>query len=172
MFLIGAIGWGLLAWGASSHLTHPKVLADQLGAHMTNPRPAALALIAAEAALAAAIPIAALTGRSALMPLAVAAGMLGVGFTFWVLRLLSSGSTLPCACSFSAHPPTRWSLVRALAVVGVAGFAVPRPSGSAAEMVLTLVVGLAVGGAIYVLPEALQWPPALRAQMARFEPGR
>lgn len=130
-----------------------------------------LPLVVAELLLVVALPIAVLTEASWLRPVALTAALLGVGFVIWITRLLLTGSTLPCACSFSAAPTSRWSLARALCVVLVVAYVfVPAQTASEiGESVATMVVGLAVAGAVFVLPEALGWPPASKALMQRVE---
>lgn len=168
--LLGAIGWGLLACGAASHVVHHRRFRELLALHVDRERIPALAIVAGELALVVAIPVALFTGASVLTPLAIAATVLGLGFVAWITRLLLQGSTLPCACSFSAAPTSRWSLARATCVLLVAGYVFTSSHADVStQTVATLVVGLAVAAAIFVVPEAVGWPPASKALMQRVE---
>lgn len=180
ILLLGAVGWGLIAMGAITHLWHRGRLADLLAAHLNNEKPAAAALLGIEATLVATIAFAVLTNAPWLPVVAVAGTVLGIGFSLWITRLLVTGSELPCACSFSAGPTTRWSLLRAVLVIPTALLAWPASSPAiwptitptiapAAEIVTALAAGLAVASAVYVLPESLGWPAPARAQLARIE---
>lgn len=167
--LLGALGWGLITIGAVTHVWHHTRLRELLGQHLDADRPAALALVGTEAALALALPVALLTDASWLPIAAALAAVVGLGFTAWIARLLLTGSELPCACSFSQGPTSRWSLVRAALLLSSVALAFVDGGTSTTDIVAALVTGLAVAAAVFVLPEALSWPPALRAQLARLD---
>lgn len=170
--LLSAIGWGLLACGAVTHIWHHGRLRQLLAMHLDHERVPAVALTTIEAALALAIPLAVLADLDWLRWLAVAALVLALGFAGWIARLLATGSDLPCACSFSEAPTSRWSLARALCVALVGAYVFVDPATGDADTALqiaTLVVGWAVAAAIFVLPEAISWPPASRALLLRVE---
>lgn len=169
--LLGAVGWGLLACGAASHLVHYARFRELLALHLDHEKLPAMAIVASELFLVVAIPVGLFLGAGWLTPLAIAAGLLGLGFVVWIARLLLQDSVLPCACSFSAAPTSQWSLLRAscvLLVVSYAFVATDAPSASATS-IATLAVGLAVAAAIFVMPEALGWPPASKALMQRVD---
>lgn len=155
---LGVAGWGLFLIGAISHLSHFERLIDLLVLHFRSPRPAAIALVAAEVAIAALIPMGLLLGLQPIVRLTALAGaVVGAAFAAWVLRLFLSDSTLPCACSFSSAPTTLWSVIRATGTVaiGLLAFVADQPT----TLVLTaLAVGAAAGTAGFVLPDALSWP--------------
>ena len=171
--LLGSIGWGLLACGSITHIWHHRRLQDLLAMHFDNERPFAFALTAVEVALTIALPIAFITNHQSLGWLALAASVLALGFMVWIARLLITGSDLPCACSFSDTPTTIWSFARSLCVGLVACFALVTTAAidgaGAAEQVATLAVGWGVAAAIFVLPEAVTWPTASKALMARVD---
>ncbi len=174
--LLGGIGWGLLACGAITHVWHHERLRSLLAMHFDHERLPAIALTTVEAGLAVILPISLLTAHWSLPCIALAALVLGVGFMAWIARLLLTGSNLPCACSFSDAPTTIWSLARSVCVglVGLYWFvdvAVVTDLGSEAwaTRVATLAVGWAIGAAIFVLPEAVVWPSASRALLARVD---
>lgn len=168
--LLGSIGWGLIATGTLTHLWHHDRLRELLAMHVDADRPAAAALVTVEAALAIALPVGVFADASWLPVVAIAAAALGFGFTVWIARLLMTGSELPCACSFSQGPTSRWSLVRAaLIMTAVALVAAPGTELSSSDIVASLAVGLAIAGAVFVVPEALSWPAPLRAQLARLD---
>lgn len=168
--LLGAIGWGLLAFGATTHIWHHGRLRQLLAMHLDREVPAALALTALEAALAVSIPVAYLSDASLLPLVAGAATAVATGFVAWIALLLRSGSELPCACSFADTPTSRWSLARALVTALVAGFVFAEPSADdVATSVATLAVGLAIAGAVFVLPESVVWPPTSRALLGRID---
>lgn len=174
MELFGAVGWGLLACGAASHLVHHARFRELLALHLDRERVPALMLALCEVSLVVAIPIALFANSRWLTLLAAGAALLGLGFVAWIARLLVKGSTLPCACSFSQAPTSGWSLARASGVLLVAGYLFSSTSGGtpAADSTLqvaTLFVGLAIASALFVLPEALGWPPASKAVMKRVE---
>lgn len=175
MLLIGAVGWGLLAVGALTHVWHHKRLRVLLGLHFDREVPIAAALTGIEVALGLLIAVALFVDVSAIDTLAIAAALLGAIFTMWILRLLISRSELPCACSFSATPTSPWSLVRSLGVVLVAALALTDAATvDSPILVATLAVGAALAAALFVLPDALEWPAASRALLARMrahEPG-
>jgi hypothetical protein len=92
----------------------------------------------------------------------------------WIARLLLTGSDLPCACSFSQAPTSLWSFARSVCVglVGLFGlvtFPDAHDTAGLSERVAILVVGWAVAAAIFVLPEAITWPPASKALLARVD---
>ena len=167
--LLGSVGWGLLLCGALTHGWHHQRLRELLALHLDRERVPALALTLLEAVLAIAIPLAWLSETAILPALALIAFVLAGGFMIWIGRLLFSGSTLPCACSFSAAPTSWWSFARAgcVALVGLFAFA-PAPADLGTD-VGTLVVGWSLAAAIFVLPEALGWPEASRALLARVD---
>lgn len=173
--LLAAIGWGLLAFGAVTHVWHHRRLRDLLAMHLDRERLPALALTAIEVGLAVALPAALVAEHGALRWFAGFALVLGVGFVAWVARLLASGSQLPCACSFSAAPPSVWSLARSMATLSVGLYLIvdlttpPADDTALGTRVATLLVGWAVAGAVFVLPDALAWPEASRALMARVD---
>ena len=163
MILVAAVGWGLIATGALSHVWHHRRLRALLGRHFEADRPMAFALTVVEVALAVGIPLALLTGSGLLSAFSVAGGGLALGFAVWVGRLLSSGSDLPCACSFSEAPPNRWSLLRAIAVGTVVLFVVADGTGETTAM---LVATLAVGWGARRMPLR----PARGTRLARRQP--
>lgn len=169
--LIGAVAWGLITFAAIGHLWHQKRLQQLLAAHTDHERPAAALLTTIEVVLAVATPVALLASDLAITIASGTLALLGVGFTVWIARLLATGSDLPCACSFSAGPTSPWSLLRAILLIGALGLVAP-VAASTAEAIVTLAVGLAIAGAVYVLPESLSWPEASRAQLARMESHR
>ena len=166
--LVGAIGWGLLVVGGVTHAWHFDRLRLLLARHLDHELPAAVALVATELVIAAVLALAVITATPLVVPVAIVALLLGVGFAGWIARLLLTGSTLPCACSFSEAPTTVWSLVRAAAIclVGLCALALPETVG---DRLVGLAVGLGVAATLFVLPEALSWPAAQRAQLARIE---
>lgn len=174
--LLGAIGWGLLACGAITHVWHHVRLRNLLAMHLDHERLPALVLTALEVMLAIGLPIALVTDHWSLRWLSVLALALAVGFVGWITRLLLTGSELPCACSFSDAPTTIWSLARSCCVglVGVYLFVDTAPAAdlamhATATRFATLAVGWAIGAAIFVAPEAVNWPPASKALMARVD---
>lgn len=167
--LLGAVGWGLLASGAASHVFHHARFRELLALHLDRERLPAAAIVVLELFFVITIPAALLTESAWLRTVALAASALGLGFVIWIVRLLLQGSTLPCACSFSAAPTSRWSLLRAVSVLLVASYALGDSASVDAATVATLLVGLAIAAAIFVLPEALGWPPASRALMQRVD---
>ena len=168
--LLAAVGWGLLAFGAVTHVWHHKRLRELLARHIDRPVVPAAVLTTVEAGLSVVIPIAFIADAGVLPLLGVAATVLATGFVFWIARLLASGSDLPCACSFSESPTSGWSLARASIVCLVALFAIVSPNDlTNVEAIATLVAGWAVAAAVFVLPEALSWPDASRALMTRVD---
>jgi len=167
--LIGSVGWGLLACGAVTHVWHRDRLRELLALHLDHERLPAAGLTTLEVILAAAIPASWLAGIDVLVALAVLALALATVFVLWIGRLLLSGSTLPCACSFSAAPTSWWSFARAVAVMLVGLFAIAPPADGIAIGLGTLTVGWALAAAGFVLPEALSWPESSRALLARVE---
>ncbi len=175
ILLLGCIGWGLITFGAITHLMDHERLVELLGMHMAKPRLAANALTAVELAVAIGIPVAA-TGAPALLNwFALGAGALGVVFIVWIARLLMTSSSLPCACSFSSAPTTPWSLGRAVLVLATAFlFLVDEQavSADAASTAATFLVALGIAGAVYAIPEAVAWPASAGASLARIEAHR
>jgi len=169
--LLAAVGWGLLACGATTHLWHQERLRELMAMHFDHERVPAAALTATEGLLAISIPVALLLNQTSLLRvLAVAGLVLAVGFATWIARLLVTGSDLPCACSFSSAPTSVWSLARACAVGLVAIFGIElSTTPTAPEHIATLAVGWAVASAIFVLPEAVSWPEPSRALLARVD---
>lgn len=171
--LLAAVGWGLLACGAVAHLWHHDTLRRLLAAHLDRERVPAVALTAVEALLAVALPVGVLSDASWLPAVSVAAFVVAIGFVAWIARLLFSGSSLPCACSFSSAPTTWWSLGRAACVLLVGLFAagerVRLYDVSTATRLATLLVGWAIAWALFVLPEAVTWPATSRALLARVD---
>lgn len=176
--LLGSIGWGLLACGSITHIWHHRQLRRLLAMHLDHERVPAAALTAVEAALTVAIAVAFLTEHSSLRWLALAAMALAAGFIVWIARLLLTESDLPCACSFSEAPTSVWSFARSLCVALVGCLALvntglinsPSPAGSdTGERVAVLLVGWAAASAIFVMPEALTWPDASKALLARVD---
>ena len=167
--VLGAFGWGLITVGAITHVWHHDRLRRLLALHLPFERGAAGALAGTEVALGIGLFVAVLTEAWWLGTLAACGLLVGLGFTAWIARLLLTGSTLPCACSFSDAPTTAWSLVRAIAVtsVGLLGFVDDTLTGG--EVLAGFAVGLAAAAALYVLPESLAWPQATRAQLARLD---
>lgn len=168
ILLVGGIGWGLLTIGAITHIWHQTRLRELLVAHTDHERAAAAALTAVEVGLAISLPIALASRGVALAVLSVAATVVGLGFVAWIARLLASGSSLPCACSFSSGPTSRWSLARAGAIVATGALAFSDQHSSSVT-ITTLATALAVAAALFVVPEAMQWPAATRAQLARLD---
>lgn len=171
--LLASVGWGLLAIGAITHIWHHGRLRYLIGMHIDHERVPALALTGVEAVLAIGIPVAWIAGWRALTIFALVGGIVGFVFVLWIARLLFSNSELPCACSFSEAPTTGWSLARAGMVPLVVLFGLVPDVGvenvATAEALTTLIVGLALASAIFVLPEAISWPDASRALMARVD---
>lgn len=170
---VALIGWGLITFGAVTHIWHYDNLRRLLAMHVAKPDAAAAMLVATETAVAMAIPVG-MFGSSTFRVTGSATGVvLGVAFTVWIARLLITGSDLPCACSFSDAPTTIWSLARAACVIAsglpllVSGAHIA--ALDAAETFTAHAVGLAVAGAIYTLPEAVSWPRASTALLARAE---
>jgi len=154
----GTIGWGLIATGTIGHLLHPESLTESLRVHTRHAQASAKVLTLVEAALTAAIAVALLADWGALRVLSAAGGAaLGAGFTIWVLRLWLSGSDLPCACSWSSAPTSRWSVLRAAAVMATALLLVPIDA-SPTVTATALLTGGAAGLALFLLPDALAWP--------------
>lgn len=172
--LLGSIGWGLLACGSVTHVWHHQQLRRLLAMHLDHERIPAALLTAVEVALTIGIAVAFVGDLAALQWFAVAALVLAAGFIVWIGRLLLTGSHLPCACSFSEAPTTIWSFGRSLCVALVGLLAVVGGSAGIGgfdlgERIAVLAVGWAVASAIYVLPEALSWPEASRALLARVD---
>ena len=172
--LIGSIGWGLLACGSITHVWHHAQLRRLLAMHLDHERVPALVLTAVEVALTVGVAIAYLTQHGSLRWLALLAMLLAGGFMAWIARLLITGSDLPCACSFSEAPTSIWSFARSVCVGLVGLFALLGDVGatddtSLSERFATLVVGWAVAAAIFVLPEAISWPEASKALLARVD---
>lgn len=165
--LLGSIGWGLLAFATITHLRDHRRFRSLLAMHLDHERIPAFGLTTAETVLAVALPVGFLTEQRWLRWAAAAAVVLGLGFVGWIARLLLSGSSLPCACSFSRAPTTIWSLARAGLVLLVAAFGFADSDPDMTVDVATLATGLALAGALFVLPEAVAWPTASRAIMAR-----
>ena len=125
-------------------------------------------LTAVETVLAVGVATTYLTQHGLLRWFALAAMVLAVGFMAWIARLLLTKSDLPCACSFSEGPTSIWSFARSVCVGLVGVFAlVAGPdrldATTLGERVAILAVGCAVASAIFVLPEAITWPPASKA---------
>ncbi len=167
--LLGSIGWGLLTFGAITHVWHHARLRELLALHVDREVALALALTAAEVGFAVAIPVLVLADSGALVFTAGAAGLMAGGFIVWIARLLTSGSELPCACSFAETPTTVWSLARAAATALVTLLALAALPDRIEASISTMAVGLAVGGVVFVLPEALAWPAASKAMLARID---
>lgn len=169
ILVLGALGWGLITVGAITHVWHHDRLRRLLALHLPFERGVAGVLTGTELAIAIGLFAAVMTGAWWLPTLAACGLLVGLGFTAWIARLLLTGSTLPCACSFSDAPTTPWSLVRAIAVtsVGLLGFVDDTLTGG--EVLAGFAVGLAAAAALYVLPESLAWPQATRAQLARLD---
>lgn len=156
---LATLGWGLFAAGAVSHTLHFGRLVELLSLHHRNPQWFARLLVGTELAIVGLTGLSLLAGvQSALVVSALCGALLGLAFTGWVLRLLLSGSTLPCACSFSAGPTTRWSVARAAGTMLVALLVLVPPTASQSEIITALVVGAAAGWAGFLLPDALSWP--------------
>ncbi len=170
ILLLGSIGWGLLAFGAITHVWHHDRLRALLALHLDHERLPASLLTATEEVLSLTIPLAFLADWSALAWLSLAAALLGLGFVGWIGRLLLTGSDLPCACSFSDAPTSWWSFARSVCVLLVATLAVTDVgTGSSAEQVATFAAGWALAAAIFVVPEAVTWPDASKALMTRVD---
>ena len=171
--LLGAIGWGLLACGSITHIWHHRQLRRLLAMHLDHERVPAAALTAVETALTVAIAVAFLTGHSSLPWLALAGMALAAGFIVWIARLLLTESDLPCACSFSEAPTSVWSFARSLCVALVGCLALVNTAwidaGFISARVAVLLVGWALASTIFVLPEALTWPDASKALLARVD---
>lgn len=168
MLLVGAVGWGLLAFGATTHVWHHRRLRTLLAMHLDREAVPAFALTVVEVALTIALPVAVIVDGLEAIPLAVGATLLGSGFCLWIARLLLTKSELPCACSFSDAPTTVWSLARAAATLTVLALALATHE-NIADTIATFAVGLAVASGIFVLPDAIAWPTASRAILARSE---
>lgn len=174
LVLLGSIGWGLLACGAITHTWHHARLRSLLARHLDHERVPALALVSTEVALVIGLALALRTSDAWLVVFAAASTIMAVGFMVWILRLLLTGSDLPCACSFSDAPTTWWSFARASSVVLVACFLLVDRSSylgdtTLAETTATMLVGFAVAGALFVVPEAVHWPDTSRALLARVD---
>lgn len=169
--LLGAVGWGLLACGAITHVWHHRRLRQLIGMHLDHERVPAIGLTTLECMLAVALPITLLTDHDALRWVALGSLVLALGFVAWIARLLATGSELPCACSFSESPTTGWSLARSccVALVGLYLLVDADPAAASSTRVATLAVGWALGSAIFVTPEAISWPRASRALLARVD---
>lgn len=170
--LVGSIGWGLLVCGSITHVWHQARLRKLLAMHLDNDRLPAMVLTAVEVVLSIAVAVGFLSQHSSLRWFAIAAALVAFGFMVWIARLLMTGSDLPCACSFSEAPTSVWSLARAMCVGLVGLFALLGTStdtGTLTERIATLAVGWAVASAIFVLPEAISWPPASKALLARVD---
>lgn len=168
--VLGAIGWGLIAIGAVTHVWHHDRLRDLLGRHLDADRPAAAALVTIELAITAGILVGIIVDAPWLPIIALLGTALAVGFVVWIGRLLITGSELPCACSFSSAPTSIWSLARALAVLPVVALTVADiGSLDIADRGAAMAVGLAAASSIYVLPEALGWPEFSQAQLSRLD---
>ena len=173
ILLLGSLGWGLLTFGAITHVWHHRRLRQLLAMHVDHEVPLAVVVTAAEVGLSVAIPVTYLAGGSAVRWISLPATALAVGFVLWIARLLISKSDLPCACSFAETPTTIWSLARACCAALVVLFAFADPSGQhVPTTVATLFVSLAMAGAIFVLPEALSWPSTSRALLRRIDAHR
>ena len=168
--LLGALGWGLLTFGAVTHLWHHRRLRQLLAMHVDHEAPLATALTAAEAGLAVTIPAAYLAEASALRWFALAAAGLALGFVLWITRLLLTNSDLPCACSFAEAPTTVWSLTRASCTVFVGLFAtIDTFEQHVPTTLASFAVGLALAGAVFLLPDAISWPSTSRAVLHRID---
>lgn len=169
--LLGSIGWGLLACGAITHVWHHQRLRTLLAMHLNHERLPAATLTGAEVALTIGIAAAFLADWPIIRWLSLAALALAIGFVVWIGRLLVTSSDLPCACSFSEGPTTVWSLGRALGVALVGLFALGGVGCDleTSERIAVLFVGWALASGIFVLPEALSWPDASRALLARVD---
>jgi len=168
--LLASVGWGLITIGAITHTWHHRRLRHLLAMHINHERIPALLLTIVEIILAVGISTLWITNTAGLSVLALASTALAFGFVLWVARLLTSDSDLPCACSFSEAPTTVWSLARSLCVLLVVLFVFANQVGSelsSAEAVANLCTGLAVAAGIFILPEAVSWPAASRAVLAR-----
>ena len=158
--LLACGGWGLFIIGALVHVRHRRRLADLLVLHTRHADALAPVVVALELVISIGLVVTWTIGfRAGTVVLALAGLAIGLGFVGWVSRLLLSDSDLPCACSFSSAPTTIWSLVRSAAtlLVGLAALAPDRAAQPGAEFAATLLAGLAVAAAIYVLPESLSW---------------
>ena len=125
-------------------------------------------LTAVETVLTVGVATTYLTQHGLLRWFALAAMVLAIGFMAWIARLLLTKSDLPCACSFSEGPTSIWSFARSVCVGLVGVFTlVAGPdqldATTLGERVAILAVGCAVASAIFVLPEAITWPPASKA---------
>lgn len=168
--VLGAIGWGLIAIGAVTHVWHHDRLRDLLGRHLDADRPAAAALVTVEVAVTVGVAIGILIDAPWLPIVASVGTALALGFVAWIGRLLATGSELPCACSFSSDPTSGWSLARALAVVPIVVLTIADiGSIEVADRLAALAVGLGAAASIYVLPEALGWPEFSQAQLSRLD---
>jgi len=172
--LIGSIGWGLLACGTITHVWHHAQLRRLLAMHFDHERIPAAILTSVETVLTVGVATTYLTQHGLLRWFALSAMVLAVGFMAWIARLLLTKSDLPCACSFSEGPTSIWSFARSVCVGLVGVFAlVAGPdrldATTLGERVAILAVGCAVASAIFVLPEAITWPPASKALLARVD---
>lgn len=158
--LLACGGWGLFVIGALVHARHRRRLADLLILHTRHADALAPVVIAIELIISFGLVATWATGlRVGTVLLALTGFVVGLGFVVWVSRLLLSDSDLPCACSFSSAPTTIWSLVRSAATLLVvfAAVAPARAEQPGAEFAATMLAGLAIAAAIYVLPESLSW---------------
>lgn len=167
--LLASIGWGLLATGAVMHTWRHRHLRELLALHLDHERIPALLLTGIEVALAVALPAAHLADNASVRFLGGIGLVVALGFVAWIARLLSTRSTLPCACSFSRAPTTWLSLARACCVALVGLFVLAPSPADRASSVATMLVGAAVASAIFVIPEATSWPTVSRALMARVD---
>lgn len=167
--VVAFVGWSLLAVGATSHLFHFPTLVEQLAAHVSpdkqrstrerRARMLARYLVATEVALSVGVALSWMLGlRSLVIVVAGAAALLGAGFCLWLIRLITSGSDLPCACTTSGRPPTWWSLARSIPVMGTALFPLLDTTPSLLDISLTALAAFAIGLALFVLPDAMTWP--------------
>lgn len=171
--LLGSIGWGLLACGSITHVWHHQRLRALLAMHLNHERIPAAVLTIVEIVLTVGIAGTFLGNIQTLRWFSLIALALAIGFIAWTGRLLVTDSELPCACSFSDAPATIWTLGRSISVALVGLLALAGGSRLAAietdERIGVLAVGWALASAIYILPEALSWPDASRALLARVD---
>lgn len=174
---VALVGWSLLSVGAASHLRHFESLVDQLGNHVALDRPRSVrlsrsrllarVLLLTEAAAALAVPIVLAFGSPSLRTgVGIIGGLIGAAFTTWIGRLLLVGSDLPCACSSSDRPASVWSLVRSIPVMGMVAMAFLGSRELPPNWLALALVALAVGQALYVLPDAMSWPDFSRRMIA------
>lgn len=170
--------------GAIFHLRHFPTLVDQLSLHLAGRfsrmrrerRASQLAtlLVLVEALLPAVAVTGWVLGNQPMMVVgALGTAALGLSFVIWLLQLLASGSELPCACSSTSAPPTPWSLLRAVPILAAASLMSSSTFEelSATTSAVAVLGSMSVAVAVFVLPDAMQWPDSSRSALEASRPG-